>query len=179
MRIRHFLSAGAALAAVIIALPASAAPLLFDYARGSSTAQFQLDSNPVPDFARTVIAGSDQFGFRNVPGIYVGVPGVASTISFGSGIIADFNIVAPGLGFTQFGTATPLLFTGPVNAPVFTPGVYQLSGGFGGAGTLTISQVNQAIPEPATWALLLMGFAAVGGMARASRRGRNVSVSYT
>ncbi len=178
MKIRYLLSAGAMLAAVTVALPASAAPLLFDYARGSTTAQFQLDSNPTPDFARTVIAGSEQFGFNNVAGIYNGVAGTASTISFGTGIIADFNIVAPGLGFTQFSGSSPALFSGTVQSPVFAPGSYTLINPFFGNGTLNISEVQTAIPEPATWALMLMGFAAVGGMARASRR-RNISVSYS
>ncbi len=35
-----------------------------------------------------------------------------------------------------------------------------------------------AVPEPSTWAMLLLGFGLVGGTMRAKRRKQNVSVSY-
>jgi hypothetical protein len=35
-----------------------------------------------------------------------------------------------------------------------------------------------AVPEPATWAMLLLGFGLVGGAMRSARRGRRLSVSY-
>lgn len=178
MKMRFLFKAGAAIAAVTASLPASAAALLFDFSGPSGTAQFQLDSNPVPDFSRTVLPGSDQFGFNDVAGIFGGVPGTASTISFGTGIIADLNIVAPNLGFTQFSGSTPALFSGTTTAPIFAPGNFVLINPFFGNGSLTISAVSPAIPEPATWAMLLLGFAAIGGALRLSRRKQNVSVSY-
>ena len=43
--------------------------------------------------------------------------------------------------------------------------------------TITL-QAAQAVPEPATWALMLLGFAAVGGMMRSSRSKPRVTVRY-
>ncbi len=174
MKLRFLLRAGAAIAAVTASLPASAAPLLFDFAGPSGTAQFRLDSNPDPDFANTILPGSDQFGFNDVPGIFGGVPGTASTISFGTGIIADLNIVAPNLGFTQFSGSTPALFSGTSTAPVFAPGNFTLINPFFGNGSLTIT----AVPEPATWAMLLIGFAAVGASVRSARHKQKTTVTY-
>lgn len=39
--------------------------------------------------------------------------------------------------------------------------------------------VTSAVPEPATWAMFLIGFAAVGGAMRARRRKQTLSVSYS
>ena len=39
--------------------------------------------------------------------------------------------------------------------------------------------VTSAVPEPATWAMFLFGFAAVGGAMRAQRRKVKLSVSYS
>ena len=39
-------------------------------------------------------------------------------------------------------------------------------------------QVAAAVPEPATWLMMILGFAFVGGTMRAKRRKQNVSVSY-
>ena len=52
-------------------------------------------------------------------------------------------------------------------------GYEQLVFGFAG-------QVNGAVPEPATWAMMLLGFGAVGGAMRSAKRARRqkVAVSY-
>lgn len=43
--------------------------------------------------------------------------------------------------------------------------------------TLTQGDVSGAVPEPATWALLILGFGAIGGMLRARVR-RRVSLNF-
>jgi hypothetical protein len=45
-------------------------------------------------------------------------------------------------------------------------------GGYGNAGraTLTISSLNSAVPEPATWAMMIVGFGAIGASLRSGRR---------
>ncbi|MEH6757967.1 MAG: PEPxxWA-CTERM sorting domain-containing protein [Parasphingorhabdus sp.] len=50
--------------------------------------------------------------------------------------------------------------------------------GFLGAFTLNVNSVG-AVPEPATWALLLLGFFGIGGMIRAKPRVARTTVSYS
>lgn len=159
---------GMASAMVVAASPAYAATLQFNFSGPSGTAMFQLDSNPTPDFSQSFI-GSDQFSFSNVAGTFGGVAGTASTISFGNGIFASLNINAPNLGFTQF--SAPPLFTGPPDAPMFLTGSFTLINPFFGNGQLTISPAAAAVPEPATWLIMLVGF---GGVGLAMRRRRQI-----
>lgn len=143
---------------------ASAAPLLFNFSGPSGTAVFQLDSNPTPDFSSTFI-GSDQFGFNNVAGTFGGIAGTASTISFGSGsIFSSLSITAPNLGFTQF--SSPTLFTGSRTMPTFSTGSFTLVNPFFGNGTLNISSIQSSVPEPGTWAMMMLGLGVVGFAAR-------------
>jgi hypothetical protein len=44
------------------------------------------------------------------------------------------------------------------------------------AGTLTFTRVAADVPEPATWAMMLLGFGAIGGEMRYRRR--KVRISY-
>lgn len=54
-------------------------------------------------------------------------------------------------------------FAGYVSAPGFdTPGTYQVLGGLGGSFTISLA----AVPEPATWAMMLLGFGAIGAAFR-------------
>jgi PEP-CTERM motif len=158
-----------ALGAMVCAAPAAdAAPLLFNFSGPSGTAVFTLDSNPTPDYVHPLgLPGSDQFGFNNVAGIYDGVAGVASTINFGEGLDASLNILAPGLGFTQF--AGLALFTGTAYNPIFTPGTYTLPNAFLGNGTLTISSVA-GVPEPGVWAMMIAGLGMMGAAMRSRKR---------
>ena len=170
MKRSYLLSVGVAAMAFAVSSPASAEPLLFSFSGPSGTASFQLDSNPTPDFSSTFI-GSDQFGFNNVAGTFGGIPGTASVISFGSGsIFASLSITAPNLGFTQF--SGPALFTGTRTDPVFSTGSFTLINPFFGNGNLVISQIQGAVPEPATWAMMMLGF---GGLGFAMRRRAKVS----
>jgi hypothetical protein len=148
---------------------AHSAPLLFTL-EGSRNAVFQLDSMPTPDSFTSL-----QTNFNNVSGNFGGVDTVASLINFGTtdGIFsaAALNILAPGLGFTQF--SGDLLFGGTTANPIFTPGVYHLNNPFfGGPATLTISEAGgaaSAVPEPASWAMLVAGFGLMGTAARRRR----------
>ncbi len=44
--------------------------------------------------------------------------------------------------------------------------------------TVNIGTLAAAVPEPATWAMMMLGFFAVGGAMRTSRRKEKVTVSY-
>ena len=41
-----------------------------------------------------------------------------------------------------------------------------------------VSELAAAVPEPATWALMLLGFGFVGGAMRSRRKNTNVRVSF-
>lgn len=152
--------------------PANAASLLFSVT-GARTATFQLDSNPTPT---TVIPSSapffigDQIQFANVPGTFNGVVGT-SNIGFGNGLAASFQFSSA--LFSQF--SGQAIFTGTANAPVFAPGVFALNNPFFGGATLTITQVAAAVPEPATWMMMLLGFGLIGASMRYGRRTTTVT----
>jgi hypothetical protein len=177
MKLRTLLAASAACVAATTAVPASAATLLFQLSGGRNIT-FQLDSNPAPNSSQSFLG--EQAVFNAVPGTINGVASTISTISFGTGIFANLSITAPGLDFTQFSTGGPL-FSGPGSAPVFAPGTFQLTNPFFPASnsTLVISQqATAAVPEPSTWAMMLLGFGFIGGAMRTAKRQHKVTVAY-
>lgn len=56
---------------------------------------------------------------------------------------------------------------------IFQPGTYQSLAGSSdwGVGTMVIS-LSESVPEPSTWALMILGFGAVGGALRTRRETR-------
>lgn len=158
--------------------PASAATLLFELT-GSRNATFTLETDPVvPDrINNQPVLGGSQIFFDNVAGTFNGVAGTGN-INFGSGaIIAALNISAPGLGFTQFGGTD--LFSFVNGQPVFNLGSFAFSGFVTGRSTLTISAVEAAVPEPGTWAMMLVAFGLLGAAMRQAKRKPAVAVSRT
>ncbi len=161
----HQIAMGIAMAAALVAVPAEAA--VYDISlkgvRGDAT--FSIDTSK----AMPTPAGLQVF-FENVASVYNGVSQTAE-VSFGANQIAsDFQIVGSTLGlsgFEQF--AGPILINGPLQDPTLVTGTFDLSSILSGPATITISN---AVPEPSTWAMLLIGFAAVGFF---SYRGRQRS----
>jgi hypothetical protein len=155
-----------AFSTVLTAAPASAQALFFELS-GSRTASFTLDDSMPDSFTSSFIG--DQIFFNNVAGSFGGTDGTAD-ISFGTNLVADLNIQSSNLGFTQLSMPGDL-FTGPASNPTFNTGTFNLSGGFtAGPATLTITRADAgAVPEPGTWAMMLLGF---GGMGVAMRRRR-------
>lgn len=168
---------GMAAAIILMTSPAYAAPLLFSFTGNvfgaPKTASFQLDSNPLPSRTNNQpLINSTQIFFDNIQGIFNGTPEIASSISFGTGGASQFQFQSPTSGFAQFGGAT--VFSGSLNSPVFTPGTYAFTGFT--SGTLTVSNAVAAVPEPASWAMMLVGFGAMGFAMR--RRKVSTTVSY-
>ena len=170
MRKNLLMLATVALTTMVAAAPANAALLLFELT-GSRSATFTLDSNPTPTRSSTSALIGDQTFFDNVAGTFGGVDGLAN-INFGNGLAAALNISNANLGFTQF-VGGPL-FTGTAANPIFSEGTFNLRSIVSGSSTLRISQVAAAVPEPGTWAMMLLGFGAVGY----SMRRRKVAVTY-
>lgn len=165
---QHILkSAAAAFVLTLAATPADATVYMFELT-GNKTADFSIDSAATPSISSTSVFG-DQIGFDNVTGIFGGTSQTAS-ISFGTSLFAQLNIVGTTLSFTQYAFAN--------GEPVFNLGSFNLSSITSGPATITISAASGAVPEPGTWAMMLVGFGAVGFAMRSSRRKR-LSISYT
>jgi hypothetical protein len=158
---RVFSALSAAFLIAMIASPASASLLEFKLT-GTKTADFFLDTNTVP----TVSLGS-RSEFSNVSGTFGGVSEVASLIWFSSS--GGLAITAPELGLTQF--ISTIVFTGSPADPDFTIGSFTLTNPvLRLADTLTISAVA-SVPEPSTWAMMVLGFMGVGFMAYRRKSG--------
>jgi hypothetical protein len=103
-----------------------------------------------------------------VPGSFNGAPGTG-TIGFATGtIFADLNITGTSLGFTQFVSPSDL-FSLIDDQPVFNFGTFNLTSIVSGSSTLRISAATPAVPEPATWGMMMLGFGALGGAMRRQR----------
>ncbi len=158
------------------AAPASAATLLFELS-GPSSATFTLEVDPVvPDSVNDQpLAGGSQIFFDDVSGLFNGTPGTAD-INFGTGpIIAALNINSPDISAQLGGTD---LFSFVDGQAVFNLGTFAFFSFTAGRSTLTISEVQAAVPEPATWAMLLLAFGMLGGAMRHAKRKQTLSVSY-
>lgn len=181
MKTKYLLACTAAVASMMTATSASAGTFLFELT-GSRNATFTLETDPVvPDrINNQPLLGGSQIFFDDVAGIFNGVSSTAN-INFGSGnILAALNINAPGtgLGFTQFGGMDLFSFVG--GQPVFNTGTFTFSGIVTGRSTLTVSEVaavEGAVPEPATWMMMVLGFGALGWFMR-RRKAPKVTVSY-
>ena len=164
----NVMKSGAAIAALaVMATSAHAAQeLQFQFTGGpSGTFTFDLSSTPTPfsdpgGYAQYYVTGTADAS------VYWGPAAGTAPIVFVD--IAD--------GFIQVDTATNYYtfvntpqtpyFTGTYNAPTFAPGVsYHWADATGGD-----ALIITALPEPAAWALMLVGFAGLGGALRASRR---------
>ena len=159
---------GIALSSAFAAVPAYAQAVTFTLT-GSRNATFTLDDS-IPDSSTSSALVGNQIFFNAVAGTFGGTAGIAD-ISFGTNLIADLNIQSASLGFTQLSAAGDL-FTGPASNPIFNTGTFSLSGGFlAGPATLTITRAAvAAVPEPGTWAMMLIGFGAMGVSMQRRRR---------
>jgi hypothetical protein len=145
-----------------VALSSPASATIYDFElTGSRQASFEINSVTIPDFSSSSFLGS-QISYDNLSGTFGGVAETA-TVGFGTGpILAQLNIGAAGLGFTQFAGSD--LFNGDISNPVFNVGTFDLTSIVSGDSTLVISTVA-AVPEPSTWAMMILGFFGVGFMA--------------
>ena len=170
MTIRGFVLASAGLAALAAPVSAQAATLLFNFSGDDGRSfTFELDEDRAPDQA-TGFGGNSRIVFQNVAGTFVDPQGTDSiaNISFGTGIFSTLQVGA--INFSPNTFRGPALFDGSRTDPQFNLGTFQLTGSVLNTtdGTLSISQVA-AVPEPATWAMMLLGFFGIGGMMRRAK----------
>ncbi|MBO9711884.1 PEPxxWA-CTERM sorting domain-containing protein [Sphingomonas sp.] len=154
---KKFVGLLTATAALAIAAPAQATTLLFTFT-GSITGSFELDSNPTPF---NVTFGSFDVNVSNSPYSFARF----WTSLYGGGVSL---YVGPTPVADPYGA---VLFGGSTSAPTFAPGgPIFLQGG----SQVTITNAPApAVPEPATWAMMIGGFALAGGAMRV--RSRKVS----
>lgn len=174
--------------------PASAA--VFDFTIENVGGQnfgnysFSLDDSLAPS---VILSGSARYGTPAIPITYTNVPGVGSgSINSGVTFFAPINQGGLQIGFLPFGNFrlinTALVENtsfSPQSLPMFKPGTFALSTTPQNSGprpfdnyNITIAAAVTAVPEPATWAMMLVGF---GGVGAAMRRKSNVStkVAFT
>jgi hypothetical protein len=156
--------------ALLIAGPASAAVFDFSYTDGGNTfgsGQFFTSSVSSP-FLITNVTGSETY-----QGVTEAITGVAAVNSYANNdnlLLVPASpafVTFPGISFTTATDAFNIGFVSPMYvivqqstdpAGTFPPGV-----------TLTNFSVS-AVPEPSTWAIMLLGFIGLGFAFRQSRR---------
>jgi PEP-CTERM motif len=136
--------------ALPVASTANAAAYFFALS-GANTATFTLDSSPTPN-----VTGAGYFTVQNVAGTYNGSPVTFAGISF-------FDALHDG-GFSagSINLGGPQLFTGTLEDPMFTLGTFSLCDCTFGVSNYTVSITGAAVPEAATWMMMLFGFGAIG-----------------
>lgn len=163
MTIKHIammLAAPIALAAA----PADAAVLSYALT-GNYDANFLINTDLVKP---PVDSGSDYFVVENIMGTFGGVNQAATSIQFSTfASNGGFTIELPGGNFLGFFGAQ--LFTGSTALPTMRLGQFALTSDVDSSSS-TLS-VGVAVPEPATWAMMVAGFATVGFAMRRRKTG--------
>lgn len=160
-KMRNVFVLAATAGAIAASNPASAAELMFNLS-GPNTAVFNLDFDPVMPDGGTSSSFFERIDFNNVAGVFNGTAATARNIRFDNRLGPALVINGSPLGIASFQGDD--LFTGTGANPVFKQGTFTLtSATLGGSYQLSISPVLAgAVPEPATWALLLLGFGVTG-----------------
>lgn len=127
------------------------APVFANTLTFSGNGIYHNHGNPYSMVFRATIDGVDQQIFSFNPGNVDFVLSSLAPISFGGGMVTSLTLTTSG----SVGWA------------------YHFMGG----DSFTLAAVGNAVPEPATWAMLILGFGAVGGALRGAKR-KQIGVSY-
>lgn len=130
-------------------------------------------------------SASDYVLFRDAPGNYSAIPDNDGSVQYLADVLFYTSGFDGGLQLENFyntdvngdpkvlvSATGPQIFGGTTAAPTFTSGSYLLndSSNSDTRYSLTISEVTAAVPEPATWSMMIAGFGMVGGSLRARRK---------
>jgi hypothetical protein len=152
---------GAAFVLCIAVVPAKADVVMFSVVENGNTITFDVPESPV---SPTIPMGAKFFEIANVPisfnGSLVKNP-ATDTIEF-SPANGNVETIADQTGFFNVTLGNILTtgpyFTGSLSDPTFVPGFYGIHGG----NSVTITDITSAVPEPSTWATMILGFLGVG-----------------
>jgi hypothetical protein len=176
--------------AALVGSEASAVTLNFDVSTETGGRFiFSLPENPVPDavlssfgepglgaiaFRTQVRDGANnsrllQVSFANEPGfLAMRITLPSDNIFLGEALMRFRDLTSP---------QPQLLFTGTITNPTFKRGTFQYAARPADSqflaldgGTVRISAITAAVPEPATWLSMIGGFALAGGTLRYRRR---------
>jgi hypothetical protein len=168
MKTKYLMLAFAAPAA-LAAAPADAATFTFTMT-GAYNAAFSIDQsriNPPSTF------DGNQFIVDAVAGTFAGAARTANSVTFNvTSFNGGLNIELDGEFFDFRG---PQLFSGTTQMPTFLTGSFALTDNNDSSRTATLQITDgavAAIPEPATWGMMFLGF----GMAGYSMRRRGARV---
>jgi len=172
---KHLMSAGAAATALLLCAPASAAQFLFD--GGIPPVDFTISGT----FTTADTANADGgFDILSTSGIFDS-EGVTGTLTGPISYWGADNVLYPFGGapfFSAQGTGLLTSLDGMLNLR-YTGSAYQVIDAQGVPFDFTYFNlspvVSSAVPEPHVWALLLLGFGALGST---MRRRRPVRVAY-
>lgn len=98
------------------------------------------------------------------------------SVTFNLSLENSVSFVVPGAfyGYDAYYFVDSFLL-GSVSRPTFLAGdFFGSSAPLGDSNSVRLSTFGAAVPEPATWAILIMGFAAVGIAARRRARGQGI-----
>ena len=179
--------ASAAALALGAASSASAADYLFDF-------QFDALTSSLGDFAATnIVYAADNLDPATLTYVSGDVNGAASPELFlhvfggpsgqrgYSFSPADYSVPEGSIADIFFSVLAPLSAGATQETTLAGRAVRTSSGGFFlyTTGRLTITEVAAAVPEPATWATMIVGFLLVGGALRRRAPIRSVRIAYS
>jgi hypothetical protein len=160
MRLSNLVSYLAVIALMgMVAPAANAATYLFslDYTNSASADfSFELDSSP-----SVTVYDAYTFYVTNVLNTSANNP--FPVLAFYTGVVAGGLAAAtdPDNGIIYFSYGSEQLFTGPLASPTFLTGSFTLTDYNSGVEVGTL-EISAAVPEPSTWAMMLLGFAGIG-----------------
>ena len=164
-------------ASIAVATPASAATFLFSYSGTNATnGAFTATGTITTTNTTTTVNGRQAYTITGITGTRNGsaITGlIAAGTDFGGVPIDDYlyatgpYLTDAGFGFSVAGTTNlfnPYYFDGAYQEYVRTAAGadFQNTSGV----TFTLTAVTAGVPEPATWAMMLVGFGAIGGALR-------------
>ena len=155
---RYFIALSCLLAGSV---SANAASLLYEL-EGNNSISFVIDSDP----ENTELQPD---GFL-VPNVIITIDGISAV--YDVGFVYEFRQGGLIIRDTLFDLAGPRLYSGPESNPTLLAGNFDLTGFTDPTleFSLTVTDLDAvpAVPEPATWLLLVGAFFAVGGAMRSS-----------